>query len=132
MEMHYALSIRQPWAWAIMHAGKDIENRTWWPAKRVIGKTILIHTGKKADAEDWDSVADICGIRPPPRLPLGAFVGHVRLVRAVSVDQLPDNPWAFGPVCFVLADQQPLREPLPSRGQLGFWQVPTTLVDSRR
>ena len=24
-----ALSARQPWAWAIIHAGKDIENRTW-------------------------------------------------------------------------------------------------------
>ena len=24
-----ALSIRQPWAWAILHAGKDIENRDW-------------------------------------------------------------------------------------------------------
>lgn len=26
---HLALSVRQPWAWAIIHAGKDIENRTW-------------------------------------------------------------------------------------------------------
>lgn len=25
----FALSIRQPWAWAIVYAGKDIENRTW-------------------------------------------------------------------------------------------------------
>lgn len=24
-----ALSIRQPWAWAILCAGKDIENRSW-------------------------------------------------------------------------------------------------------
>ena len=24
-----ALSVRQPWAWAIIHAGKDIENRSW-------------------------------------------------------------------------------------------------------
>ena len=24
-----ALSIRQPWAWAIINAGKDIENRQW-------------------------------------------------------------------------------------------------------
>lgn len=27
-----ALSIRQPWAWAILHAGKDIENRDWHTA----------------------------------------------------------------------------------------------------
>lgn len=24
-----ALTVRQPWTWAICHAGKDIENRTW-------------------------------------------------------------------------------------------------------
>lgn len=24
-----ALSVRQPWPWAILHAGKDIENRSW-------------------------------------------------------------------------------------------------------
>ena len=24
-----ALSIRPPWAWAILHAAKDVENRTW-------------------------------------------------------------------------------------------------------
>lgn len=24
-----ALSIRQPWAWLILHGGKDIENRSW-------------------------------------------------------------------------------------------------------
>ena len=24
-----ALTIKQPWAWAIIHAGKDIENRDW-------------------------------------------------------------------------------------------------------
>ena len=23
-----ALSVRQPWAWAIIHGGKDVENRT--------------------------------------------------------------------------------------------------------
>jgi hypothetical protein len=24
-----ALSIKQPWVWAILNVGKDIENRTW-------------------------------------------------------------------------------------------------------
>jgi hypothetical protein len=25
------LSVRQPWAWAVIHASKDIENRLWQP-----------------------------------------------------------------------------------------------------
>lgn len=27
----YALSVRQPWAWAILHANKRVENRDWAP-----------------------------------------------------------------------------------------------------
>ena len=38
-----ALSIRQPWAWLIVHGWKDIENRTW--RTRVRGR-FLIHAAK--------------------------------------------------------------------------------------
>jgi hypothetical protein len=40
-----ALSIRQPWVWAIVHAGKDIENRTWWTPYR---GPVLIHAANAA------------------------------------------------------------------------------------
>lgn len=36
-----ALSIRQPWAWAILHAGKRIENRDWRGCK--YRGPVLIH-----------------------------------------------------------------------------------------
>ena len=36
------LSIRQPWAWLILHGGKDVENRNW--ATKVRGR-VLIHAG---------------------------------------------------------------------------------------
>ena len=35
-----AISIRPPWAWAILHAGKDIENRTWRTSMR---GTVAVH-----------------------------------------------------------------------------------------
>jgi hypothetical protein len=35
-----AISIRAPWAWAILHAGKDVENRTW-PTN--VRGTVAIH-----------------------------------------------------------------------------------------
>jgi len=44
-----ALSIRQPWAWAILH-GKDVENRTW--VTRVTGE-FLIHASKTFDLEGY-------------------------------------------------------------------------------
>jgi hypothetical protein len=37
-----ALSIRQPWAWAILHAGKRIENRDWRSVPSYRGP-LLIH-----------------------------------------------------------------------------------------
>lgn len=36
-----ALSLRQPWAWAILHAGKRIENRTAWHSCAHRGEVIL-------------------------------------------------------------------------------------------
>lgn len=27
--IRYALAVRQPWAWRIIRAGKDVENRNW-------------------------------------------------------------------------------------------------------
>ncbi len=45
-----ALSIKQPWAWAILNAGKDIENRNWKTNFR--GK-FYIHASKKFDKSGY-------------------------------------------------------------------------------
>lgn len=58
-----ALTIRQPYAWAICHAGKRIENRAWLKApsllavaRRLVGQRIAIHAaaggGKRDDFDD--------------------------------------------------------------------------------
>jgi hypothetical protein len=41
-----ALIIRQPWAWAVVYAGKDVENRTWQTSYR---GPLLIHAAKDDD-----------------------------------------------------------------------------------
>jgi len=41
-----AISIRQPWAWLIVHGYKSIENRSWQSQPR--GR-IWIHTGLRLD-----------------------------------------------------------------------------------
>ena len=48
-----ALSIRAPWWFAILHFGKDIENRTW--ATNFRG-TVYLHAGKWFEREEvaWD------------------------------------------------------------------------------
>ena len=58
-----ALSIRQPWAAAIVQLGKNIENRTW--ATRFRGP-ILIHAAKTISRQDmleFDKVALDAGVK---------------------------------------------------------------------
>ena len=54
----FALAVKQPWAWAIIHAGKDIENRNWLtgPHQQMAKKRgrIAIHASRsfsKAEVE---------------------------------------------------------------------------------
>lgn len=44
-----ALSIQQPWIWAILHAGKRAENRTWRPPTEILNTTIALHASQLTD-----------------------------------------------------------------------------------
>ena len=50
-----ALSIRQPWAWLILNAGKDIENRSWYTSVR--GR-VLIHASKGMTLAEYEDAID--------------------------------------------------------------------------
>ena len=120
-----ALSIRQPWAWLILHAGKDIENRRW--STRVRGR-ILIHAAKGMTRTEYDAAQDplwksrgaVIVLPPFESLPRGGIVGTIELVDCVSAS---DSLWFEGPFGFVLRRPEPL-EFRPHRGELGFFEVP--------
>lgn len=120
-----ALSVRQPWAWLIIHGGKDVENRDW--STRVRGR-VLIHAAKGCTIDEYrDGEAfafDVnLGIRVPPLTTLdrGGIVGSVEIVDCVVSSP---SPWFQGKYGFVLRDPRPL--PFrPVRGQLGFFPVGT-------
>lgn len=119
-----ALSIRQPWAWLILHAGKDIENRDWHTPYRGL---ILIHAGKGMTRDEYEGADDLLGtIRPDIALPpfkaleRGGVVGEVEIAGCVRHS---DSPWFFGEYGFVLRNARPLVF-MPWRGQLGFFDVP--------
>lgn len=120
-----ALSVRQPWTWGIVHAGKDIENRTWWTSRR--GR-ILLHAGKVLDGRredaldscyEWAAQAGIDAPRSLDDLPLGGIVGSVEIVDCVTHSE---SRWFFGPYGLVLRDPRPLPF-FPCKGQLGFFKV---------
>lgn len=48
------LTVRQPWAWAIIHGGKDVENRVRNIAGDYRGP-VAIHVGLRDD-EDWEDL----------------------------------------------------------------------------
>ncbi|MEH2033227.1 MAG: ASCH domain-containing protein [Nostoc sp.] len=52
-----ALSVRQPWAWAIIYALKDIENRGWPINYR---GDILIHAAKTCTKKEYQSAREFC------------------------------------------------------------------------
>lgn len=113
------LSIQQPWAWAICHAGKDIENRSWSTSFR--GK-FLIHSGKKFDQEGYYYLTrkyPEINWPKPSEFEKGGIVGSAEVVDCVSHHT---SKWFFGTYGFVLhnAVSLPFKE---CKGRLGFFNV---------
>lgn len=115
-----ALSIRQPWAWAIVQGHKPVENRSWPP--RYTGP-LLIHAGQQFDDEGLQSMLAVfpeLGAQLPQRWDLGGIVGVAEAVECVTSHP---SRWFSGPYGLVLRDARPL--PFVAwRGQLGFFDVP--------
>ena len=94
-----ALSIQQPWAWAILHAGKDWENRNWGTNYR---GPLAIHAGKTVDHDGYDYLARH-GFHAPRNLPTGGVMGICDLVDCRRINA-PDGLWLFGPWGWELAN----------------------------
>lgn len=103
-----AISVRQPWAWAIMHGGKDVENRSRNIAGSYRGP-VAIHAGKAIFEEEGGAYPEVqsaiwleeggyvpTGVQlwevaddvdpHDPRFAYGAIVGVVDLVRVHHAD----------------------------------------------
>lgn len=110
-----ALSVRQPFAWLLVHGHKTREDRTWATDHR---GPLAIHASARL-APDADQVIATCrdlGIPIPDadQLPRGAIVGTVDL-RACT-GRAPRFAWT-------VANGRPCA-PIPMRGQLALWNAP--------
>jgi hypothetical protein len=116
-----ALTVRQPWAAAIAHGPKRIENRTKPIPPKHLGTTILIHAGL---AEDTNALpADM--IRDWPRH-WGAIIAVADLVAShQAANPRCCAPWGFPDTWhWQLENVRPVPHPiLGVRGQLGLWTV---------
>ncbi|BBH46950.1 ASCH domain-containing protein [Pseudomonas sp. KU43P] len=118
-----ALSIRQPWAWLIIHGDKDIENRSWHTKFR--GR-FLVHAAQGMTRREWSDAVVFCNehrLALPPhwsQLQRGGIIGSVELTDSVDTST---SPWYMGEKGFVLCDPRPWAF-TPLKGRLGFFDVP--------
>lgn len=133
------LSVRQPWAWALIHGGKDVENRSW--GTKFQGR-LAIHAGRQFDMNraEWDAMSNGLYGEPwhsmaraynkQPVHVLGAIIGTVEVFEC-QPSFACDSPWKAGPdpdyFCWRVRNPIALPEPIPMRGQLGLWDVPDAL-----
>jgi len=125
-----ALTVRPPWAWAVIYGGKDVENRRW---RTTFRGPLLIHAGKDPDPDGSGSLlwtmADPEAFGHPKAAweARGAIIGLVFLA-----DVLTDSPsrWAVpGWYHWVFEFPFPIAPPLPSGGRQGLWSPPFAAVE---
>jgi hypothetical protein len=131
-----ALSIKQPWAWLIVHGYKDIENRNWkLPALNFpLPQHIYVHASKEFDYDSWCDIgsglvpgASSCQLAVHERFYagngnylLGAIVGEVDIIDCVTESK---SLWFVGKYGFVLANPIAYVKPIPYKGRLGFFDI---------
>ena len=120
-----ALSVRQPWAWLIVHAGKNIENRRW---KSKYRGGLLIHAPDGMTRKEYDHAAlwleeKNLAISLPEYSSLvrGAILGECTVTDWVSASS---SPWFVGSYGAILSERKAYLEPVPCKGKLGIWEIP--------
>lgn len=152
--------MQQPWAWAIMHGGKTVENRTQpWSYRG----PLVIHAGAHWSGRGarsgvvWSALEEHRGIPTGPdsareqwphMFPMGAALGVVDLVDVHPGSGRCCEPW--GDSCYAHPDadvRDPVRinvvhlvlenprafvTPIPARGRLGLWHDVDLFAEVRR
>lgn len=124
-----ALSISRPWPWAIINAGKRIENRSWRVPKGAIGERIAIHAAKSVDALAFAYIPDCPdfeGDHPTGIVALATITGCVGPGQHLPIPA-GQQRWYFGPFGWVLDDVVEI-DPVPCKGALGLWEIPADVL----
>ena len=121
-----AMTIKQPWVHAILHEGKDIENRSW---QRTFRGWMAIHASgqPKRDAvfPGRLRVPDLAS------LDYSAICGIARVDDIVTKSR---SKWFWRPedgsinYGWVLKDVKALKTPIPCKGALGLWDLPPDVL----
>lgn len=128
-----ALTVRQPWAWAIGIGVKPLENRS----RRFHHRgPLLIHAGLHEETGMVDHVLELIADETGTAVSLlrnayrqqaarGTIIGAVTVTDCVTAHP---SRWFAGPHALVLERPQRAYRPVPCRGQLGLWQPPADVL----
>ncbi|UOQ58115.1 ASCH domain-containing protein [Leucobacter allii] len=132
------LTVRQPWAWAIIHGGKDVENRVRNIAGDYRG-LVAIHAGM-ANFEKGNAAArlhkQLHGTDTPTEIVFGAILGVVDLVDVHTASECAEMTFQGYAFCsswaeadahhLVLENPRPLASLVPFKGALGLRRLDET------
>jgi len=122
----YYLSVRQPYAWAIIAGIKDVENRSW--LTKIRGR-IFIHAGmNKHELVDKMDHLRRNGVKKIPKeedMTFGAIIGSVEIVDCVEKH---GSKWYEGNIGFLLAKPKKLKVPVPMKANARMQRVPSGVL----
>lgn len=122
-ERTYAITLHQPWAWAVIYGGKDIENRS-----RAMGPChLLIHAGRSFDEDAVPFVLAQTGRKklPPLATERGLIIGRVYLAEATFGNASKLGPWAEkGMWNWRLVNPERANPAISCRGYPSLWYPP--------
>jgi hypothetical protein len=138
-----ALSLSRPWLWAILEAGKRVENRDWQPPKAIIGKYIALHAAKSFDHQAFFTIERalefngvLFDLPKNPKQHLDSHIVGVARVTGFVEDSnrhtLPrdQRPWYMGKYGWLLEDVTKLETPIPCSGALSLWKMPPEVLQA--
>lgn len=136
-----ALSIRQPWAWAIIHADKDVENRTGHAMRHLrphLPCRVAIHASAGVTKAEWREAWAFMGVLGietprPGEMQLGGIIGTALISGVVGRrdERAKASRWFAGPHALVLDEVEPC-EFVSAKGDRGLfpWRPSPELVEA--
>lgn len=144
------ITIKDPWAQAIVYGTKRIENRKWAPKSSIsVGDAIGIHVANSVDKDAIEYLRET-GMysyskrrhHPGHIIGIGTYAGAYgegdfgylenscpykdKLIR------IGDDLWFNGPNGLVIEKVWQLNNPIPAKGKLGIWKKSVDVVDIQR
>ena len=137
----HAITLHAWWAWAVLHLGKRVENRSRPLPAKWVGVPVALHAG--ATMGDLEAVCHclatargctgLCAARAIHCTKNDMTVTRSAVVGVVTFtgEAGEDDPWSLTGGGFHYWRIGTVRavEPLPCRGALGFWRLPDHVRD---